>query len=447
MIVRTATSPSPAPAFVAPRPPSGRRASLIALTCWATVLVVARLWGVVVVHHATSDLHLGAMPLFGAWKLLVTWRLGVAMLVGALGVVALPVVAARWSWRAVLVATAIGAVAWGAALGFAEDPAVAWASIHQDYGQHIDRVDAGVGGFLRDYTENQATFPTHLQAHPPGLVLLLWASDKIALEGRGFEVGLSLLGAALAASAALVVLAEVAGRDLARVAAPFVVLVPAALWHTNADTFYAGVVGVAVALVAMATTRTGARRTLLAVTGGAMFGASLLLSYGVALLAVPVLVIAVRRRSAGVLGLAASACVVVLGVPALWGFSWLAGLAATKHQYDVNLARVRPVWYFRFANLAVFALALGPAVAVGLQRLRDRAAWVVIGAGLAVIALADASGLSSGETERIWQPFLPLVALAACALAGPVRRMAARPWLGMQVVTTLCLQVALRSPW
>ena len=449
MTVTTAvTRPSLAPEPFAARPPSSRRATVVTLAGWTTLLVVTRLWGLAVVHHAVGDLYLGAVPLFGAWKLLVTWRLGVAALVGAVGVVVLPVLAARLSWRAVLAATAIGAIAWGAALGFAEDPSVAWESIHQDYGQHVDPVDAvGVGGFLRDYTENQATFPTHLQAHPPGFVLMLWASAKLSLEGRGFEVGLSLLGAALAAVAALVVLADVAGRDLARVAAPFVVLVPAAVWHTNADTFYAGVVGVAVAAIVVATGRNGERNTVLAVTGGALFGASLLLSYGVALLALPAVVIAVRRRALRVVGLAAFACAMVLAVPALWGFWWPAGLAATKHQYDLNLARVRPVWYFRFANLAVFALALGPAIAVGLQRLRDRAAWLVVGAGIAVVALADASGLSSGETERIWQPFVPLVALAGCALVGPVRRMAARPWLGLQVATALCLQVALRSPW
>lgn len=447
-VTTAATRPPLAPGAAVVSPPSARWPTVATLAGWTALLVVARVWGLAVVHHAASDLYLGAVPLFGAWKLLVTWRLAVAALVGAAGVVILPAVAARVSWRGVLAVTAIGAIAWGTALGFAEDQSVAWESIRQDYGQYVDRVDAaGVGGFLRDYTANQATFPTHLQAHPPGLVLLLWASGKLSLDGRGFEVGLSLLGAALGAVAALVVLADVAGRDLARVAAPFVVLLPAAVWHTNADALYAGVVGVAVAAIVVATGRDGGRRTALAVTGGAVFGASLLLSYGLALLALPVMAIAVHRRALRVVGLAALACAVMLAVPALWGFSWPAGLAATRHQYDLNLARVRPVWYFRFANLAVFALALGPAIAVGLQRLRGRAAWLAVGAGIAVVALADGSGLSSGETERIWQPFVPLVALAGCALVGPVRRMAARPWLALQVATALCLQAALRSPW
>src|SRR5207248_3215870 len=224
-VTAAATRPSLAPSLSSAVPPSARRSTVVVLFAWAVVLVAARLWGLGVVHHATGHLYLGAIPLFGAWKLLVTWRLAVAIVVGIAGVAALPSVSARWSWRAVLGATAIGAIAWGGALGFAEDPSVGWESIHQDYGQHVDRVDtAGAGGFLRDYTANQATFPTHLQAHPPGLVLLLWASGKAALNGRGFEVALPLVGAAMAAVAALVVLADVAGRELARIAAPFVVL-------------------------------------------------------------------------------------------------------------------------------------------------------------------------------------------------------------------------------
>jgi hypothetical protein len=279
------------------------------------------------------------------------------------------------------------------------------------------------------------------------MVVLLWASDQVGVSGRGYEVGLALAGAAVAAVAGLVVFAEIAGEQLARGAAPFVVLLPAAVWHTNADTFYAGVAGLAVALLVVASGRTGSPRARLAVAGGAVFGAALLLTYGVGLLALPVAVVLCRRRAGRVGLVAAASAVAVLIIPAIWGFWWLAGLAATKHQYDLNLALVRPAGYFRFANLAVFALALGPAIAVAFARLRDRAAWVVVGSGLAVVLLADASGLSSGETERIWQPFIPLVAVAGCALAGPVRRYASRPWLGLQVITAIGLQVALRSPW
>ena len=42
--------------------------------------------------------------------------------------------------------------------------------------------------------------------------------------------------------------------------------------------------------------------------------------------------------------------------------------------------------------------------------------WLLVGGGLAAVAIADLSGMSKGEVERIWLPFLPWVLLAAAAL-------------------------------
>ena len=50
------------------------------------------------------------------------------------------------------------------------------------------------------------------------------------------------------------------------------------------------------------------------------------------------------------------------------------------------------------------------------------------------------------ETERIWQPFMPLVLLAGGALAAS-RLSAGRRWLGLQVTVAIALQMTLRSPW
>ena len=175
-----------------------------------------------------------------------------------------------------------------------------------------------------------------------------------------------------AAVAALVALRNVAGEQIARRAAPFVVIAPAAIWHTNADTLYAGVALCAVAFVVIATSSSGRRGDALAIAGGTLFGGALLLTYGVAALALPMVVLAVARHRLRILVVAGTATAATLALPALWGFSWVAGLQATKQQYDVNLATVRPYWYFVVANLAVFSLALGPAVIVGLAWLRDR---------------------------------------------------------------------------
>ena len=430
------------------RVPARHRVGLtvVALGLWVALLVVARVWGSIVLHHASADLHVGAIPLFGKWQWLLTGRLFVPIAVGVALIVALPVIAERWSWGAVLAATAVFAVLLSAALAYGDPTATRWSSIHDDYGQHVERIDQhGLGGFLRDYVHGQATFPTHLQAHPPGMVVLLWVGAEAGLHGDGFETALALAGVVAAALAALIVAREVVNEKFARRAAPFVVLAPAAVWHTNADVVFAGVALSAVALIVVATGRRGRSQDRLAALGGLALGGALLLSYGVGLLIIPAAVCALWRRQPRVLVVAGAVAAMTLAVPVAWGYSWSAGLIATKHQYDLNLATVRPYWYFVLGNLAVFALAVGPAVAVGLTRLRERRAWLVVGAGLAVVVLADLTGLSSAETERIWQPLMPLVLLAGAAVATSIT--SARRWLGAQLVVTLLLQAALRSPW
>jgi hypothetical protein len=403
------------------------------------------LWGVAVVHAAHENLFVGAVPFFGRWQFAWSLHVLVPVAVSGAGIAALPTVMARWRWRCALAALALTTIAFGTALSFAKPPDTAWTSIHDDYGRHVELVDDSPGEFLRDYVDHQATYPTHLKAHPPGMVLLLWSAGEIGLRGLGFENALALAGAAAAAVAAVVMLRAVAGPDAARRAAPFVALAPAAVWHTNADTFYAGIALSGLALIVTTTTRGDGRRVS-AACGGLLFGAALLTTYGVLPLAiVPIVVARSSRRYGPVLVAAVAACAVVLA-PALWGFSWLTGLEATKQQYDLNLAHVRPYGYFVVANLVVFAVAVGPAIAVALTRLRDRCTWVLAGAGLSVVALADLSGLALAETERIWQPFMPLVLLAGAALSAGSAT-ADRRWLGLQVAAALSLQLTLRSPW
>jgi hypothetical protein len=443
LAVQDATRPSHA-SRTADR--SRARTTAIVLGGWCVAVVVVRLWGLAVVHAAHGSLFVGAVPFFGRWQLAWSLRSLVALALGGAGVALLPNIATRWSWRHVLVALALTTVAFCAALSFAKPADTSWGSIHDDYGRHVDLVADSPGGFLRDYVDRQATFPTHLQAHPPGLVLLLWSAGEVGLRGLGFENALALGGAAAAAVAAVVMLRAVTGADAARRATPFVALAPAAVWHTNADTLYGGLALSGLALIVVATTRDDGKWRAAAVGGGLLFGAALLGTYGVVALAiVPAVVGRSRQRYRPLLVAGVAACALLLA-PALWGFSWLAGLETTKQQYDLNLARVRPYSYFVIANLVVFAIAVGPAVAVALTRLRDRGTWLLVGAGLAVVALADVSGLALAETERIWQPFMPLVLLAGAAL--PARGATAdRRWLGLQVAVALGLQLSLRSPW
>ncbi|MGI8663652.1 MAG: hypothetical protein ACR2LQ_10630 [Acidimicrobiales bacterium] len=412
------------------------------------LLVVSVVWGHWVTTHASRSIVLGALPFFGMWGLSVSYGLLVAIATAVVLVVALPRATQTAWWRVALLAVATSSVAFSAALTLVDPPGARWQSISTEYGQYKGLVDAsgGPAGYLRQYVGLQLQLPTHLSAHPPGMPLMLWAADRIGLSGAGFESALGLAGAAVAAVAALVALRELAGVDIARRAAPFVVIAPAAIWHTNADAFFAGIAGSALALVVVATGRSGRRSLVYGFAGGAVFGGALLFSYGVAILAVAMAIVAISRRAWRPLAAAGAATFVVLWVPTLWGFSWVAGLRATKEAYDGNLADVRPYWFFLVANLAVFGSALGPAVMVGLTRLRDHGTLLLVGSGLAVVVLADVTGLSSAETERIWQPFMPLVLGAGVAASRGPRWSAAR-WLAVQATATIALQAFLRSPW
>ena len=160
-----------------------------------------------------------------------------------------------------------------------------------------------------------------------------------------------------------------------------------------------------------------------------LFGYLALLSYGLVLLVlVPVLVACRARQGAALLVMAVVAVVAVCvaALPALWGFDWFTGLGTTRLQYVTTIASIRPYGYFVWGDLVVAMVAVGPAVLAGLWLGRHRAAeprWaglapLVLGSLLALLA-ADLSGMAKSEVERIFQPFLPWLALAAISIAAP----------------------------
>jgi hypothetical protein len=117
---------------------------------------------------------------------------------------------------------------------------------------------------------------------------------------------------------------------------------------------------------------------------------------------------------------------------------------ATKQTID-GIHFVRPYSYFIIDDPAAWALALGPAMAVAVVRLRDRKLWLLVGGAIAAAVLADVSGLSEGEVERIWLPFTVWVLVAGAAL-GPGRA-AVRGWLAAQVLTALAIQATIATLW
>jgi transcriptional regulator with XRE-family HTH domain len=91
----------------------------------------------------------------------------------------------------------------------------------------------------------------------------------------------------------------------------------------------------------------------------------------------------------------------------------------------------------------VLAVAVGPAITVALSRARRDRFFLLAGAALGTLLIINLSGLSEGEVERIWLPFVPWVATAAAAPLVSDQK----GWLALHVTTGLLIQVLLRSPW
>ncbi len=320
---------------------------------------------------------------------------------------------------------------------------------------------SSVGGFLGSFVDDIADLPTHVQGHPPGFALLARLFEQVGLGGP-LAISLACVAAgAAAAPLVLITLREVAGEMWARRAAPFVVVAPAAIWvATSADALYAGVGGLAVALVVLATGRRDRQGDACALAGGACFGVAAFLSYGLVLLATVPVVIAIQRGRLRPLILAAVGAVPWFVGFGLAGFWWLDGFGATRERYFAGIASHRPYGAYLVGDLAVLAIALGPAIAVAFGRLRDARMWLLVGSAMAAVAIADLSGMSKAEVERIWLPFMPALLVAGAALI-PVRtcdgggdatrspsiRTTPSAWVALQAGFAICLEMVIRTAW
>jgi hypothetical protein len=412
---------------------------------WVLVVVAGHVLGAAL--YARDPLvHIGAPPLVGSFDLRLSTRVLPVLALAAAAVAWAPALAARMPWRGLLAASWAAAAGWAIALATTDG----WGALAAPLTSRFELLTAvplvdSPDRFLQTFADALPAYATHVQGHPPGGVLLLWALDRAGLGGAEAAAALALAGGAITAPAALVALRALAGETHARAAAPFVAFTPAAVWMaTSFDALYAGVSAAGIALVALACTEPRRRRAaLLALSAGIVLGAALQLSYGVAPLAAVVIAIALGRRRPAVLALAGAGVALVLGALLAARFNWFEGLQATREQYLAGVSRRRPYAEFLVISLAAFALAVGPAAAAGLARLRDRGVWLLAGGTLAALAASDLSGMSKGETERIWLPFAVWVLVATVALP----RRGVRWWLGAQALTGLLLEHLLRTPW
>ena len=417
--------------------------SVAAVAGAAVFVVVVNAWG----RALQADGHrlfANLPPLVARLDLRFVWSGIVAIALVPIVVVFAPRVATKATWRWVLVASFAGAATWAIALALTEGAAglARSPSKASDYLASVPLIPDPTT-FLATYVERIDSFTTHVRAHPPAMALVAWTLDRLD-GGPGAMAALEIVVGASAIPAVLIAVRDVAGEDRARAAAPFMAVAPAAITvASSGDALFMGVGAWAVSLVVLAT---GRRRRWVApaVGGGLLFGVVAFLSYGLALLSAIPAAVAVRRRRLAVLGVAALAAAPVFVAFLAAGFWWVEGLLATRLQYLASAARTRPYGYFAIANLASFAIVIGPAAVASLARLtRSATLWPLVGGALVAVALADLSGMSKAEVERIWLPFVPWV-LASSALLPPRARWM---WFALNVVFGFALEIAVTQPW
>lgn len=421
-----------------------------------------------IIQESNGSLQVHWPPLLASWDPHLGPGTPAAITV-ALGVVAYgPRVAERLAWRRLLLAGWGTSVAWILSLALIEG----WyrgvarrLTTKHEYLQVIDRFD-DIGAALRGFTDHivigpPGNWPAHVAGHPPGATLTFVGLDRIGLGGGAWAgIWCIVLGGSTAV-AVMVAVRALTGEHLARRAAPFLVLAPFAVWTgTSADGYFAAVAAWSVALLALAATRTARYPAVAALGSGLLFGFTCYLSYGLTLIAgllVAVLVLARTARPLGLVLLGALAAPVAF---TLAGFDWWEAYHLLVERYYQGAGGVRPYSYWVWANLACATLAVGLATVAGLRRtvasvpaaLRalpsgtttavQRLALLTL-AGLLALVVADLSGMSKAETERIWQPFVVWLIPAAALLPDPGRR----GWLAAQAALALLVNHLLWTGW
>ncbi|WP_256338826.1 hypothetical protein [Streptomyces sp. 2112.3] len=420
------------------------------------------------IYGSEGILRLGWPPLYAWWLPHVGPGTPAAVAVAALVVVYGPSTARRLPWRGLVPAVWAAAMAWTWSLALVDgwDRGVAGRlTTSLEYLQSVDDVH-DVGAFLRDFTHHilvgsPGLWPAHVAGHPPGALLTFVGLDRIGLGGGAWAAAWCLTVGTSFTAAVLVTVRVCGGEELARQAAPFLVLAPAAVWiGVSADGYFAGVAAWALALLAMAATRSTRVPRLAALGAGLLLGWAWYLSYGLTLLVLPGAAVLLIARSARPLPW------VLLGA-LVWGvaftsagFWWPEGYATLVERYYQGAAKVRPYGYFLWANLAAQVLSVGLATVAGLRRaagplwtavrgIRREAPTgrgalaVLVAAGVCMLLLADVSGMSKAETERIWLPFA-VWTLPACAL---LPRRFHSSWLAAQGLLALLVNHLLLTGW
>ena len=399
-------------------------------------------------------------PLHADWDPRIGWLTVPAVLIGAAAVLLLPRWFERLPWRGVLALGFTGTWVWTMALAMTEGPR-GLSRVFERPGEYVydaQRVKA-VGPMLRTFIDHIPIdspdhWHTHVAGHPPGALLFFVILDRLGITDP-FWIGVVVVTiGSTAILAVLTTLRLLGSEDVARAAAPWIVLAPSAVWMgVNGDALFTAVSAWGLCLLALAASTRGRTSVVTALGSGLLLGLCIFLSYGLVLLGVLALTILLFRRVWSPLPWAVLGALVVVAAFAAAGFAWWEAYPVLRERYYDGIASERAYAYWVWADVAAWTFTVGLAVWAALPRMlpalrRDTRpgpsalAWLAAGA-LVTIALATLSGMSKAEVERIWLPFT--IWVVALPLLLPQRWQ--RPLLASQVVLALLVQQLLLTRW
>ena len=439
----------------------GSRAGRVSTAAWglsaAVVLVVLSM----AVPAVTGwDVHVNSFPpLHAEWRPRVGPGTVPALLVAAVLALWAVDLADRLSWGRLLVATFLAGLAWMLVLAFVDGSAGVSELLEDRYeylrtARATTDLQATLQAYVGriPYSAYPRNWPVHVAGHPPGALLFFVVLVRLGL-GSGLAAGLVVtILAATTALAVMVTVRALGAEVMARRAAPFVALGPAAVWQSvSADAVFAAVAAWGIACLAAAATRRSVPWSILA---GLLLGYAVMMSYGLPLLGLLAIAVLVAARSWLPLPVAAAAALAVVLTFAVSGFSYLEALPALRERYWEAVGGRRPEAYWLWGNLGALVVSAGPLAGAGIACLvvhvrghlgdvQRRVVALLAGAGVAMVVLADLSLMSKAEVERIWLPFVPWL-LLSCALLPERWR---RRGLVLQIVSALVVQHLLLTGW
>ena len=396
---------------------------------------------------------LPAPPLIAYWSPHVGWGTPLVLVcVGA--ALLLHRVAATLAWLRLLLSGWLLGLAWLCSLTLIDGFGKGWVDVltnPNEYLHDLPRIHDPATFFatFTDYVvEGPQTWTTHVAGHPPLTTFVFWLLERIGLGGGFWAGALCIVVSSSIMVAMPVLLRELGQADAARRLVPLIAVFPGSVWMAvSADGLFAGVSLSGLALVCVAVNRAGWSGWLIGVAGGLLLGLSVFLSYGAILVGVSaatILVITIRQHGPRVLGVWAIAMVGALAVAAAHlavGFNWFLALHQLRIRYYQGIASGRPYWYFVFANVGAWLIACSPMLAVGIGRavlaVRDRVdlpVALVCLSGVAAAAIADLSGMTKAETERIWLSYGTIAYAGLALLRGRAARWALLGAAGTAIV-------------